>query len=277
MRKLFLFTILLFAYQNQSIAQVALEHDDSPEGSISVQPMENEFNLKAGKSKEIKLFINNRSNRKMQFNIYLNDWNRDTLGAHVYSTPGTEQNSCARWITLDKKFVEVDTDQKAVILVKMQVPDSLSAVESMKWAMLFIESIEESTAPENHTTINAEIVPRMRWGVHIYQTPPTLNIKEVKLVSLKPVKDTANMFRIIGQNTGKVQVRCKAYIELSSIATNKKTVLPAIEVPLFPGQKRFFDFKLPQNMPKGKYTLVGVVDGGADIDLEAAQLAINIE
>jgi hypothetical protein len=269
--------MLLTCSANRLFAQVSLEHDDSPVGTISVQPMENEFNLKAGKSKEIKLFINNKSNRKMQFNIYLNDWNRDSLGVHVYSAPGTEPNSCARWISMDKKFVEVDSGQKVAIAVKMQIPDSASAVETMKWAMLFIESIEESTAPENHTTIHAEIVPKMRWGVHIYQTPPSITTKEIKLLSFKPVLDTANMFRITCQNTGKVQTRCKAYVELSSMSNNKKTTLPEIEVPLFPGQKRCFDFRLPANIAKGKYTLVGAVDGGADIDLEAAQLMVTIE
>ena len=48
-------------------AQVSVDHDETPEGSISVQPMENYFTLKAGQSKEARIIINNRSNRKMQF------------------------------------------------------------------------------------------------------------------------------------------------------------------------------------------------------------------
>lgn len=258
-------------------AQVSVEHDETPEGSISVQPMENYFTLKAGQSKEARITINNRSNRKMQFNLYLNDWTRDETGTHVYTEPGTEPHSCTRWVSLDKKFIEVDSNAKGVITVKMTIPDSPTVVEQMKWSMLFIESIEESKAPENIKTIRAEVVPKMRWGVHLYQTPPTVARKEIKLISFKPLADSINTFRLICKNTGDVQTRCKSYVEISSMADNKKTTLPVVEVPTFPGQERFFDFKLPANTPKGKYTLVGVVDAGVDMDIEASQLVVNIE
>ena len=259
-------------------AQASVETDLTPDKSISVQPMRNDFNLKAGQSKEIKIIINNRLQRRMQFNVYLGDWSRDTLGKHVYSQPGTEPHSCARWITIDKKFIEVDTGQKGIINLKLQVPDSADAVKEMKWAMLFIEAVEEAKAPElKEKEMRSEILPKTRFGVHIYQTPPNVTEKEIKLYSFKPIADKPNSFRIIAENTGKVQITCKAHIELSSLADNKKITVPNDEIPLFPEQRRYFDFALPANTPKGKYTLVGVIDAGNDMDIEAAQLVINVE
>ena len=275
----YIFPIAFFALSSISVhAQVNLENDATPARSVSVQPMDNDFTLKAGETKEFRLFISNKLDKKMAFNVYLSDWRRDTLGKHVYSPVGTEPNSCSRWITFDKTFIEVDTGKIGVINVKMQVPDSADAVKEMKWAMLFIQSVEEARAPEVTKEMKSQIQSSLRFGVHINQTPPSIAAdRDFKLESFLPVSSEKNVFRIVGENTGKVQLTCKSYIELSALSDGKKTKLPSMEVPVFPGQKRYFDFTLPASVTKGKYTMVGVVDAGADLDLAAAQMTINVE
>jgi hypothetical protein len=277
MKKTFIIVIaIIFLFLN-STAQVNVQNDLTPAHTVSVQPMKNQFNLKAGESKEIKIYISNKLERKMQFNVYLGDWERDTMGEHVYNAPGTQPYSCSQWITIDKKFIEVDTAQIGIINLKLQIPDSASAVSGMKWAMLFIESVEESKAPENTKEMKSEIIPRTRFGVHIYQTPPNINEKEIRLLSFNRLTSKNDVFRLTCENTGKVQLDCKSYIELSPLSNGKKIVTPSLEVPLFPGQKRYLDFQIPSSIPKGKYTLVGVIDGGYDMDIEAAQMVVDIQ
>lgn len=259
-----------------SHAQVDMNAEITPKGTISVQPMRNDFRLKAGESQEVKIFISNRMEKKMQFNIYLSDWRRDTIGMHAYSKPGTEPQSCAKWITLDKTFLEVDTASYGIISLKLQIPDSAVAVEEMKWAMLFVETIRESKAPVTTGKMKSEIVPNTRFGIHIYQTPPTILQKELKLHSFASLENKPDVFRLVCENTGKVQLNCKSYIELSSITDTKKITGITQEVPLFPGQKRFIDYTIPANTPKGKYTMVGIVDPGVGMDIEAAQLVVNV-
>ncbi|MBK8608507.1 MAG: hypothetical protein IPL84_00730 [Chitinophagaceae bacterium] len=266
--------IMLLFFESNS--QVMLKNDLTPQGTVSVQPMKNDFHLRAGESGDIKIYISNKMGAKMQFNVYLGDWRRDTTGSHVYSPPGTEPNSCAAWLTFDKKFIEVDTGAIGIINVKMQVPETPEAVAEMKWAMLFVETIRESKAPAVTKEMRTEIIPATRFGIHIYQTPPAINQKELKLSSFTNVTGKENAFRIVCENTGNVQLNCKSYIEMYSLEDGKKITANPVEVPLFPGQIRYIDFTLPDETKKGKYTLVGVVDPGDEMDIEAAQLIINV-
>jgi hypothetical protein len=275
MRKINVFIICLLS-ASLVHAQVDMNAEITPKGTISAQPMRNDFRLRAGESQEVKILISNRMEKKMQFNVYLSDWRRDTMGMHVYSTPGTERQSCAKWITLDKTFLEVDTASYGTISLKLQIPDSADAVKEMKWAMLFVETIRESKAPVTTGKMKSEIVPNTRFGIHIYQTPPLVLQKELKLYSFASMENNPDVFRLVCENTGKVQLNCKSYIELSSIADSKKITGVPIEVPLFPGQKRYIDYAIPANTPNGKYTMVGIVDPGAGMDIEAAQLVVNV-
>lgn len=260
-----------------SSGQVILKNDLTPQGTVSVQPMINDLSLRAGESQEFRIFISNKMGAKLQFNIYLGDWRRDSTGMHVYGASGSMPHSLAPWISIDKKFIEVDTGSVGVINVKLQVPDSPEAVSEMKWAMLFVESVRESTAPVETKIMRSEIIPSTRFGVHIYQTPPAVFQKELKLSSFTSLANVDGVFRIICENTGKVQLQCKSYIELSSLDDGKKITGTPIEVPIFPGQIRYIDFTLPEGITKGKYTLVGVVDPGNEMDIEAAQLMINVQ
>lgn len=86
-----------------------------------------------------------------------------------------------------------------------------------------------------------------------------------------------NKYRIVCENSGEVQVSCSSYVELAALTDGRRIKLPVVEFPLFPSQKRYVDFQVPDSLPKGKYTLTGVVDAGVDVPLEAAQLIIEIK
>ena len=143
--------------------------------------------------------------------------------------------------------------------------------------MLFIETLDEKKAPQREGEITTVINTQFRIGVHVYQTPPNLFSGEIKMLSFaaKPnTNDTA--YRIVCENSGSIQLTCKSYIELSNLANGEKTILNYPNFPLFPGQKRYVDFVLPSNLPKGKYAAVAIVDAGSDLPLEAAQATIEV-
>jgi hypothetical protein len=141
--------------------------------------------------------------------------------------------------------------------------------------MLFIETVEEQVKVPNKQA-QATVRNLLRLGVHIYQTPPTVNNKEVKILDLKPAGNIANAYHIICKNTGNAMVDCKAYIEITS-ADGKKTKLDNVEYPLFPNQKRYVLFELPKNLPKGKYSALAVIDAGEDMSLEAIESDIEVK
>jgi hypothetical protein len=240
------------------------------EDGILINPATIDFNLNNGQSKTQQIVVTNKMPQKMQFTIYINDWTRDTIGQHQYLEPGTLSRSCARWIALDKKFLDLEPNATQIINVKLSVPDSVQYNDQMRWAMVFIEQVNENkpvTAEKGKVTTSATTV--MRVGVHIYQTPALVLNKEIRIISFKPMPGNES-YRIVCQNTGEMQVRCKSYIELTSTVTGKKYTVNGKEVPLFPEQKRYLDFALPKELPKGVYKIFGALDGGEDIPLEAA-------
>lgn len=244
--------------------------------NLGAYPTTLDFRLGAGQGESQVINISNGSPKKVQFRVYLNDWVRDSTGGHIYYKADTLSRSCAKWVTPDKNFIELEPGQFAQLTVKLQMPEDPNTVKEMKWAMLFIETVEEANAAKNNAT-QASVRNLLRLGVHIYQTPPTLTNKEVKVLDLVPSTESVNTYNLICQNTGDVMLECKSYLELSSMADGSKTKLDPIEYPMFPGQKRYISFELPKNLTKGKYSVLAVADGGEDMSLEAIESQVEVK
>lgn len=242
---------------------------------VTIKPSTVDFKLNNGQVGTAHVYVTNHLNKKKQFTLYLSDWRRDSLGAHVYTAPGSTERSCARWVKLDKSFIEVDTGQTVDIAIKMQVPDSAAAISEMKWTMLFLETTEEQLV-ETASGLKTNMNSKVRVGVHLYQTPPSLTYKDVKILSFDHADKSARTCHIVCKNTGTVQLECASYLELSNIATGDKTKIDVPMFPLFPEQRRVVEFVIPENVPKGKYSLIGVIDAGTDVPMEAAQEMIDI-
>jgi hypothetical protein len=244
--------------------------------NLGIHPTTLEFRLNKGQTESQAIHLSNGSEKKVQFKLYLNDWLRDSVGGHAYYRADTLQQSCSRWVTMDKSFVELDPGKSADVTVKLTLPDSAIAINEMKWSMLFIETVEEQNAAAAKGA-QAAVRNLLRMGVHIYQTPPNVTEKLVKVFDVTKVPGEANAYQILCQNIGKVMIECSSYIELASLTDGKKVKLNPIEYPLFPNQKRFVKFNLPKDLPKGKYSALAVVDAGEDVSLEAVESTIEIK
>lgn len=249
---------------------------DSNAQNLGVYPTTINFNLANGQSEAQTITISNGSSKKVQFRTYLNDWIRDTVGGHAYYDPGTLDRSCSNWVTLDKNFIELEPGETAQLTVQIRVPDSAGATSKMRWSMLFIETVQEQVSTDDSKAA-AAVRNLLRIGVHIYQTPPGISEKGIIAVDLKPVPEVENVYNFLCKNTGDVMLECKAYLQLTSLSDGEETKLDFIEFPMFPGQRRYVTFELPKNMPAGKYNVLGVLDAGDDIPLEAVETNIEVK
>ncbi len=244
--------------------------------NLGVHPTTLNFGLAPGQSETQVIHLSNTSGKKIQFRTYLNDWVRDSVGGHIYYRADTLSRSCATWVTLGANFIELEPNESKELTVKLQAPDASKSKPEMKWAMLFIETVEEANAA-NSKQAQATVRNLLRIGVHIYQTPPSVTKKEVKVFDLNPSKDMANTYLLACQNTGEVMLTCKSFLELVSLKDGAKTKLDPIEFPMFPDQRRVVTFELPKNMEKGKYSVLAVVDGGEDMSLEAIESQAEVK
>lgn len=263
---LFLFTTILF---------LGIFHTNVSGQNLGVYPTTIDFKLAGGQSEAQVISLSNGSASKVQFRVYLNDWIRDSLGGHAYYEPATIERSCAKWLNIDKNFIELQPGESTQLTVQMLVPTDPEASAEMKWAMLFIETVEENIS-KNDQTAQASVKNLIRVGVHVYQTPPGLTEKGIQVLDLKKHPEIPNTYDLVCKNTGDIMIECKAYLELAA-ADGEQTKLDFIEFPMFPGQKRYVTFELPKNLPDGKYNALGVLDAGEDLSLEAVESTVEIK
>lgn len=243
--------------------------------NLGVYPTTLDFRLSGGQSEAQVINLSNGSASKVQFRIYLNDWVRDSTGGHIYFEPASLGRSCAKWMTIDKNFVELQPGESTQLTAQMLVPSTPEATAEMKWAMLFIETVEENVS-RNDKNAQATVKNLIRVGVHVYQTPPNVTEKGIKVLDLKPNPEIANAYDLVCKNTGDVMIECKAHLELAA-ANGEQTKLDFIEFPMFPEQVRLVTFELPKNLPEGKYSALGILDAGEDLSLEAIESNIEVK
>lgn len=259
--------LILLLFSQQSSAQ-----------RINVNPTILNFNAPTGGSAVQLITVTNLSDKEQTYQLSLGDWLRDSVGGHQYFAPGTTKRSCSSWLTFDNSTVTIEPGKSKEVRVTLNAPNENTATEDMKWAMIFIQNVVEQTG---NTTSNAKMAATIkevyRIGVHVYQTPPAAKKKEAKAISLEADKVEKNAYNFLMNNTGKSMLECKVRLVLTNLADGSETKLDEFEFPVFPEAKRIVKLTLPATLPKGKYSMLAVLDYDADMPLEAIEKPIEIK
>ena len=236
-----------------------------------------DFHVEPGTTQTQAVRITNSSEKTIAFQAYINDWLRDSTGGHNYFRPDTLKRSCASWISLNKNFIEVPPNTTEEILVTMHGPINPGQFTKMKWAMLFIQTAEEKdSAAKKSKEVKTEIKELMRAGIHIYQTPSQVTNAAARVDYLISTEDTTNTFIFGVKNIGDVMLQCKSTLALTNIENGQEYKLDKIEFPMFPDGNRAIKFK-SNNIPKGKYSALAILDYGEDNELQAIEKSVEIK
>lgn len=250
--------------------------------TISISPATLYFTAGRGESQTFKITVENGLDSAYSFQVSAADFTRNENAEITYFKPGSTPYSCVPWVTVSNNLIEVEPHSSSSIDVTINIPDSAEAVAKSTWGMILLETIRQKVFSEQHGDINANIERAYRVGVQLYETPPTVIDKELRMKDFIPMQTRGN-YRVVCKNEGGVLLRCNAYIELVSKQTGEKVkVYPKNEgkfpFKVLPGQLRNVDFEVPTNLAKGKYTAVAIVDANDDeVPLEAAQLEIELK
>jgi hypothetical protein len=245
---------------------------------VSINPTILNYNVSAGETSTQTITIINLSEQKQAFELSLGDWLRDSLGSHKYLPVGSTKNSCANWVKLDNNIVEVEAKQTKEVRITLNAPADPAQFKEMKWAMLFVQNVTEQAGDKAAAgKVTAKLTEVFRFGIHIYQTPPTVTNKEAKALSLKQDSLDKKAYNFAIMNTGGTQLTCKARLELTNIETGKEIKLEDVEFPVFPGAKRIVQLPLPADIPKGKYSMLALLDYDTSMPLEAVEQSIEIK
>ena len=245
---------------------------------INVNPTIINYNASAGEASAQIITITNLSDKKQAYQLSLGDWERDTTGGHTYFAAGTQKRSCSDWLSFDNTVVEVEPQKSRDVRVTLTAPADPLATSQMKWAMIFIQNVQENTGDENKGgKMKATIREVYRIGIHVYQTPSAAIQKEAKAISLEPDALVKNMYNFTMSNTGKAMLECKVHLVLTNLATGAETKLDDFDFPVFPDGKRIVKLAIPETLEKGKYSMLAVLDYDPDMPLEAIESSDEIK
>lgn len=268
--------------QVKQLSENARAKNNNKKKGVAILPATLYFTADRGQTQTLNINFDNTLDSPVQFKVSLTDFIRDENSNVTYMEPGKHPRSCATWLKLSNNFIEIPGNTIGILPVTIQVPDSEAAISEMKWAMIFLEGMKEKVANQKSGNIDASVEKSYRVGVQVYQTPPTVLSKDLKMTSFTPMLERGQ-YRVTCKNQGSVLLRCISYIELLSKESGEKiTVYPGKEgkdpFKILPDQVRNIDFIIPDTVPKGKYTAVAMIDANDDeVPLEAAQLEIELK
>jgi hypothetical protein len=165
--------------------------------------------------------------------------------------------------------------------ILLQVPNVPEA-NSARWAVANVKLSKENTGgksgSENETGM--QIMQTFQFLIHIFQTPPTVTFKEASIINFLHKGASAKNEQVLVmevENTGATILDCAPYLDVVNLRSGESTRVKARAFTVLPEGTREIKMHLPSALPKGKYSILGVVDYGSDTDLAGAELEIEIK
>lgn len=249
---------------------------------VAVSPSHLNFNLKPGESKTYEVKVTNETLIKRSFTTSLKDFDMNNAGKTAFSDSGTSKYGMSSWLNITPTFFELKPGEVQKVKITLSVPDT-GFSNRAAWSILLIEERKQRESLDNQgddKKISLGVIPSFGFGVYLYQNPPTVqnNKVEIKNFSLQTGKEKKQRnVEITLQNVGDGIASCVAYIELTNQSTGKQQKLTVKRFVVLPGYVRNYMFALPENLEKGKYSAVGVLDYGSKDVVEAAELEFKID
>lgn len=250
--------------------------------NVSISPSRLYFKTPIGEYKEQEISITNSSTKSQSFTISFGDFEPSgAKGKSQLMKPGESENSCSKWLSAEPSFFEVEAGQTKKVKVLLQIPSSPDA-NKVKWAAMQIKLAKEKNATDNNdqNSIGLGVSETFQFVVHIFQSPPTVTLKNAEIESFSEVSTTGDSTRMVMlrvKNSGEAILDCVSYLEFTNLNSGQEERQKPIAYTLLPGSSRELKFPISTALPEGKYSLLGVVDYGSKENVQAAETEVTIK
>ena len=245
---------------------------------VSVAPSHYHLTQEIGEEKTYDLTLNNNTSTLKQFSISIKDFNLDNFGEPTFVNPGDGEYSLAEWLNITPNFVELKSNETKKVKLTVSIPNTNQAARAA-WSILLIEQekpsesiLKPSSAQSN--TIALGVIPTYAFGVFVYQNPPNVTRDKITIKDFNFEIESKTIFiRAVNEGTGINY--CKAYIDLTNLDTGEQQRLNVKSFTILPNTLRDFKYSL-EELKKGNYLAVGVLDFDDSEEIQAAKLKFNI-
>jgi len=276
-KKIYLTIAILILFKIVSYAQP--KEDDYKDMGVAVSPSSMHLSIKPGSivTKEIK--VNNATSKTNKFQIGFSDFEMGPNGKPINMRKSNGRYSLSKWITASPTYFELKPGEIMNIKLTFDIPDTDSSYISA-WTILTIDQVVDRApldATDKPGAMSMGIIPSMGFGVYVYQNPPNVKTKNVEIQKfILNDKDGKKKIAFEVKNTGDGIGYCSSYVELTNTKTGKQDRLQVKQFTILPQFSRIFDYDLPTDLAKGKYSVVGVIDFGSKEEIIAAELEFEI-
>ncbi len=229
----------------------------------------------AGVAPATKLKVKNPGTNRLVIRASCSDWQRDSVGDKKYFPPGTLETSCCPYLTVQPETIELGPGQEQELLITLN-PTAQS--QRMLNGMLMLTQVNEEVWQGKAKT-KAQIMFRMRIGVHLYYTPKHVTKRSLSVDTLL-VKSGINELKPLQvkiHNTGDLNLDSHVRFELTNLQTSQEYKVESLAVNTMPAEIIWLKTELPANLPKGRYLIVAIVDSGPESQLEVAELETELQ
>jgi P pilus assembly chaperone PapD len=251
--------------------------------SASVSPSRLYYNVAPGSYKSQKLRVTNNGTKAQTFTVNFANFNSPgNKGKSVLDTSRNSEHGMADWLTASPSFFEVAPGETKDVEILLQLPNTPDA-NTVRWAVASVKLARENKGQgekgENITGMS--IIPTFSFVIHLFQTPPNVNFKEV--VVEKFYRDSLNsndsitILKMEARNTGDAIANCAPYLDMVNLKTGEKSTVKGKGFTMLPGGVREVAIQLPSDLPKGEYNILGIVDYDSETDVAAMELNIKLE
>jgi hypothetical protein len=274
-------TVSLIACLFTANAQTA-DTSAAKDVGVAVSPSHINFNLKPGQTRTYDVKVTNETVISRSFTVTIKDYDVDNAGKTAFMEAGSSKYGMSNWLSVSPSFFELKPGMVQKVTVTLAVPDS-GFTNRAAWSIMLIEEKKQRESLDNSGNdkkISLGVIPTFGFGVYIYQNPPTVKNNKVEIRNFKFQKGREAKQRNIELtlvNAGDGIASCVSYVELTNQSTGRQQKLMVKRFTILPGYTRNYLFALPENLEKGKYSAVGVLDYGSKDVVEAAELEFTIE
>jgi P pilus assembly chaperone PapD len=250
--------------------------------NVAISPSRLYFKTPIGEYKVQEVSVTNSATSAQSFAVTFGDFEPSgTMGKSQIMKPGESANSCSQWLSAEPSFFELAAGQTQKVKVLMQVPSTPEA-NKVKWAAMQIKLAKEKKAADldDKNAIGLGITETFQFVVHIFQSPPTVTVKNAEIESFSELtteKDTTRMMVLRVKNSGEAILDCVSYLEYTNLSSGEESRQKPVAYTLLPGTARELKFPISSAMPEGKYSLLGVVDYGSRENVQAAETEVTIK
>jgi len=269
-------------YLSIPFALIIVQSFSASAQSVSLSPSRLYYKAAPGETKKQVVHVTNNSDVTQSFTITFGDFSATgTDGKTQLMKAGESEHSCSHYMSVSPSFFELEAGKSQDVQVIIDLPN-LPEANKVKWGTMMLKLTKEKKEANKGQSdgVGMGILETFQFVVHIFQTPPSITLKQAEIENFKEtsaVGDSVRTLVLIAKNTGEAILDCATYLEFSNLQTGYEQRTKPAAFTMLPGGGRQMRYSVPKDLPKGKYTVTAIVDIGSKDAVQAAEMDMEIQ